>query len=713
MLMASRCNTVTNRPSRPLTRGTFPSTEVLRLLALLAGAASLFATWGCFSPTYIETGDLPEIRSHGRLRILMPPLRPFGLPRRGYAINHERRVAAELAERLGLEPVIITIQARDALVEALLEGRGDLVIARLTITEERESRLAFSQPVGYTREVVAVRAGNEAIREPADLDGRRVGVRASSSFFQTLQALREESAPGMELVQVDEHRDADSILSDVAGGLLDATVVDEDQLEQILTWRSDVQRAFNLTGPRPIAWAMRPGSERLKEAVDSFLQDQELLHEPAPLALGDLDAIKERKVLRVLTRNNAATTFLHRGKQVGFEYELVKEFARSIGCRVQLVIPPGYGDLVPWLLEGRGDIIAASLVVMGRRQRRVAFTHPYLKADQVVVARAGVAEEIDSLKDLSGMTLAVRRSSPYRQTLEYLRHARGLPVKVKEVPESLETEELIDGVAEGTYEATVAVSHILEIALAWREDVAGALSIGEPLDIAWAVRPEDTALLQAADAFLSRHGKGSLFLNVLRKKYFTDAVRVSRRVKNRPEETGRISPWDDTFRKYGSDTGIDWRLLAAQAYQESQFRPSARSWAGAVGLMQVLPRTARELGTGQDLLDPEVSIRAGALYMRKLMDDYFDDLPDEEMRVRFALGAYNAGPGHIRDGRRLASEKGYDPNRWFGHVETVLPLLSRGAYASRAAYGYCRCRETVEYVRRIEERYRRYRSVLD
>jgi membrane-bound lytic murein transglycosylase F len=555
-----------------------------------------------------------------------------------------------------------------------------------------------------------VRAGDDFIRGPADLDGRRVGVRASSSFHGTLTRLREQ-VTGLRIVTMDEHLDME-ILSRVAEGELDAAVADDDLVDQVLTWRRDLQPAFYLTGPRPVAWAMRPGNTELKAAVDRFLRDQALLGEPESVALGDLDRIRNRRVLRVLTRNNAATTFLHRGKQVGFEYELIRKFARSIGCRVQLVIPPGFEDLLPWLMEGRGDIVAASLVATPDRRRRAALTRPYLNATQLLVARTEDAPALRGPADLAGRRVAVRASSIYHRTLESLRDEGGIPLEIQVVPESTETEDLIAGVANGTYDATVAVSHIFAIARAWQPNVVGAFGLGKPLEIAWAIRPEDTKLMEAADAFLKIHGRGTTFLNVLRKKYFTDAARISRRVRNRPEVSGRISPYDGLFRQYGAETGLDWRLLAAQAYQESRFRPAARSWSGALGIMQVLPRTAREMGVEEDLLDPETSIRAGALYLKYLAETQYRDLPPPE-RLRFALGAYNAGPGHIRDGRKLARERGLDPDIWFGSVDGVLPDLSLRAVASKARYGYCRCRETVEYVGGIEERYKRYKQALN
>ena len=486
--------------------------------------------------------------------------------------------------------------------------------------------------------------------------------------------------------------------------------IDEDVLQAVLAYRDDLAPAFPLTGRRPIGWAMRRDSRELKTAVDSFLHEHALLGDLDPVLFGDLDPIRERKVVRVLTRNNAAATYLHGGEQMGFEFELARRFARSIGCRLRLVIPPESANLIDWLVQGRGDLIAASMTITPERRKRVAFSTPYLTVQQQVVARAD-EEGLRVPQDLAGRTVIVRGTSAYHDTLEELRRD-GIPLTIEAAEEFVETEELIRGVAEGTYDLTVADSHILEIELTFRGGVRGVFAIGAPAEIGWVMRLEDTAVREAVDAFFRTTGPGSRFFNVLRGKYFTDARQLSPRLQERPEVTGALSPFDDLFRRYGREFDIDWRLLAAQAYQESRFRPGARSRAGALGLMQVRPRTARGVGVTGDLRDPETGIRAGVLYMRKLADRYYPDLPFAE-RLRFALGAYNAGPGHVRDGRQLAREKGSDENVWFGSVDRVLPLLSRREYARRARSGYCRCQEAVNYVREIHERYERYIGVVN
>jgi membrane-bound lytic murein transglycosylase F len=658
-------------------------------------------------PEYVETGDLAALRSRGVLRILMPPRQPRALSRRGFGVDTEVERAEELAAYLGLIPEVITIGDRSKLLQALLEGRGDLIIARLTATRERRKRFEFSVPIDYVGEVLVTHRDDTRVLTLEDLDGLRVTVRPSSSFHETLERIREE-VPGLQILPAEEEADTEELLYRVANGDLEATVADDDMVEEVNSYLRTLRAALPLTGQRPVAWAIRPGSPELKAAVDAFLHEEALEWGRRFDVVGDLDAIRKRRVLRVLTRNNAATYFLYRGRQMGFEYELAREFARRIGCRLQIVVPPGADQLVPWLLDGRGDVIAAAWTVTESRARRVAFSRPYKHVSELVVVRRD-DESILGIEDLEGRKVAVRPSSSYHSTLLALQGV--VDVEILEVPEETETELIVGLVGDGDYDVTIADSDILDIEFTYRDTVRAAFALGEPKAQAWAVRPDDRMLLAEIDRFLAETYRGEFF-NVLTDKYFKNERRVARVVQSRPTRQGRISPYDDLFRKYGRETEIDWRLLVAQAYQESRFDPEAVSWAGAAGIMQIMPRTAGELGVTGDLSDPETGIRAGSTYLRRLMDQFEPSLRFSE-RLRFALASYNAGRGHIQDGRRIARELGLDPDVWFDNVETALPLLGRGKYAAEARYGYCRCLQPLQYVRQINERYAAYVLVAD
>jgi membrane-bound lytic murein transglycosylase F len=219
------------------------------------------------------------------------------------------------------------------------------------------------------------------------------------------------------------------------------------------------------------------------------------------------------------------------------------------------------------------------------------------------------------------------------------------------------------------------------------------------------VRAENRKLLGAIDEFFDQEHRG-VFYNMAYRKYFKDPRRIRKHVEMRSANTGTLSPYDDLIRRYAEQYGFDWRLIVAQMFHESRLDPTAKSWAGAEGLLQVLPSTAKALGF-HNLGDLETGIHAGIKYLNQLRGKLDADIPLQE-RTWLALAAYNAGFGHLADARRLAKRLGLDPNRWTDNVEKAMLLLSRDKYARQAKNGYCRCSEPVAYVRDIRARYDAY-----
>jgi len=430
--------------------------------------------------------------------------------------------------------------------------------------------------------------------------------------------------------------------------------------------------------------------------------------------LDDLDAIRARGVLRVITRNNSTSYFLYRGSEFGFHFELAQLLADELGVRLEMVVPRANRDVIPWLLEGRGDIVIAGTANDAPRIDRVQVTRPYLKTSFVVVTPKARAPELASLEALSKVTLLVRPSSSAMARLRQLGSEKGIALDLKASLETLEPEDLLDRVSTGKSDAAVIDRRTAEVELLHRDDLAIAFEIpGEPMESGFLVRKENAKLFEAADAFVKKHYRGTVF-NILYKRYHDDTRRSqdARDDEFRGDKLGAITPWDDVFRAAAHEAGLDWRLLASQAVQESRLDPNARSHFGALGVMQIMPATAKELGVVNPL-DPKESIEGGARYMKKLVARYDDPQIELKDRVRFALAAYNVGPMHVRDARELATAEGLDPNRWFQNVEKALLLLSKPRYYQKAKFGYCRGEEPVRYVSQIQGRYDQYVALTD
>jgi len=426
-----------------------------------------------------------------------------------------------------------------------------------------------------------------------------------------------------------------------------------------------------------------------------------------------LQEIVKSGYIRVLTRNNDTSFFIYRGHRMGFDYELGKKLAQHLGIRVDMIITQGWSEMVPALLRGEGDVIAAEVSITGERKQEVLFAEPWGRTREVVVWKDG-SPPVKTAEDLSGKEVHVRRSSTYYSTLVELNaglKTAGRPeVAIKIVPEDEETDTILQGVSRGEIVYTVADDLLANIHSSYWDNLVIGPPISPERELAWAVRPGDVKLRKVVDDVFRKLRKKPDF-NVLKKKYFEAerSLRKERKDKFYASETGTLSPYDPLVRKHAERHGFDWRLVAAQIYQESHFDPRRKSWVGATGLFQIMPATARGLGI-KDPTDPEQSIRGGLKYMEQLSDHY-KEVPDPIERYRFALAAYNTGFGHVDDARALAGRDKKDVTLW-REVAPYLLKLSDRRVAKRTRFGYCRGTEPVDYVRHIDERYAGYAQLV-
>jgi membrane-bound lytic murein transglycosylase F len=650
--------------------------------------------------------DLKQIRWRRELRVLLPNVRtalsysPDAVSSHEYEIGLVKR----FAERHYLKLDWVEVDRWEDLVPTLLSGKADLIAANMTITESRRNKIAFTVPIDTVREKLVVRVGDE-INSPADLVGREVAVRERSSFWNLLKEFRKQHE-GIELRLLPEHLPAYAILSGVSSGEYDIAAVDISQIEAQSEQWPDLKVVEGLTRDSIIAWGVNPEAVNLLAALNSFLGREQLKRQSQLVYKDDLPGIKNRQVLRVLTRNNAANYFVWRGQFLGFEYELMRRFADSQGLHLEMVVPNRWGDLIPTLTSGGGDLIAASMTVTEeRKERGIAFSKPYNLVTEELVARADEAD-FKGPEALVGRTVVVRRSSAYWATMQQLLD-KGIDFELVAAPDNMETEEIIARVASGQYDLTVSDSHILSVELKWRSDIKPVLTVNGPVPHGWAVRAENKKLLAALNEFLDKVYKGR-FYNLVYNKYFENSNRIRDHVAAHQEhsEKGNISPYDAQVQKYAEEYGFDWALIVAQMYQESRFDPMAESWAGARGLMQILPTTGELFGV-QDLHGVDTSIKTGVRYLAWLHERFEPELTVQD-RMWFTLAAYNAGLGHVRDARRLARKMGWNPDRWFENVERAMLLLSRRSFYQLATHGYARGQETVDYVRQIRDRYNAY-----
>jgi membrane-bound lytic murein transglycosylase MltF len=426
-----------------------------------------------------------------------------------------------------------------------------------------------------------------------------------------------------------------------------------------------------------------------------------------PTWSGDFDVMVERRVIRVLLVPNRTNYFLDGAVQRGVTYDTMVEFEKFINKRlgrkqkVHIVILPVTRDLLmPALLGGYGDLVAANLTVTDERRRQVSFSKPFLSDVRELVVTGPVAPAISSLNDLSGQEVWVRTSSSFHESLVSLNTRFGSegkpPIVIRAADEHLETEDLLEMVNAGIIGITIADSHIAGF---WAQ-VFESITVHDDLavrtggQIAWMYRKNSPQLAQEVTAFSAKFRKGTLMGNMLFTKYLTNTKWVRNTAGKKD-----LKRFDETagfFKKYSEQYDFEYLMMVAQGYQESRLDQSVRSSAGAVGIMQLLPSTAADPAVAiKNINKAEPNVHAGIKYMRWIVDNYFDDedLSPREQTL-FAFASYNAGPSRIRRLRRKAEKRGLDPDIWLDNVEVI----------AAEEIG----RETVQYVSNIYKYYIAY-----
>jgi membrane-bound lytic murein transglycosylase F len=437
-----------------------------------------------------------------------------------------------------------------------------------------------------------------------------------------------------------------------------------------------------------------------------------------PVVERDLGHLRRGGVLRVITRYNSSTYFIHKGGQAGFDYELIKHFAREQGLTVEVVVVEADEDLVSLLNAGRGDVICAGLGPDPNLERWLVATRPTNFVQKIVVLPADSPRE-DDLESLSGLTLTLPANDRYRPELLKLKENRRLRFFVTAGPSGADPEELLARLAQGESEAVVVDDIIARATMTHVDNLKVGPTLSSRRPTVWYLRENCPELKTALNEYLRRNfwvgGDGltrrSQTYGIIYDRYFKNplTIRGFREPAHRPDKSGAISIYDDLIRRRAEAAGFDWRLVAALIYQESRFYPHARSRADARGLMQVLPRFA---GAQQDsLFDPSASLTAGLRMLKGTWQSYA--YLDSLERLRFTLAEYHAGHGHVTDARRIAIEMGRDPNKWEGALAVTLPRLMERKHFSKTRHGYYGGGETVDYVEEILNRYRMYMRLVE
>lgn len=436
----------------------------------------------------------------------------------------------------------------------------------------------------------------------------------------------------------------------------------------------------------------------------------------------DLEDIRERGKLVAITDFNSTSYFIYRGEPMGLQFELLQAYADYLNLDLEIITEDDLNVAVEKMNRGDADLLALNLSVSNERREQINFTRPIGQTRQVLVQRkpsnwlSMTMDQIDDILvrnqlDLAGKSVYVQAGSSYYYRLLNLQNEIGDSINIIQVP--METEKLVTLVARGDIDYTVCDENVALVNRTYYSILDVGTPVSFPQNYAWGVRRFGSdGLLDNLNEWIREFTSGPDYALLYAKYFHNPRSRLIVTSDFYSISSGRVSQWDEFFKKYSDTLGWDWRLLASMSYQESRFDPNVVSWAGAYGLMQVMPATGAQYGIDISHT-PEENIKGAVRYLLWLQDLFEEKVEDSEERLKFILASYNVGAGHVLDARQLAVKNGRNPELW---SDVGYYLLRKSEpefyYDPVVEHGFCRGDEPYNYVVEVMNRYEHYQNFI-
>ncbi|MDE7409910.1 MAG: transglycosylase SLT domain-containing protein [Muribaculaceae bacterium] len=432
----------------------------------------------------------------------------------------------------------------------------------------------------------------------------------------------------------------------------------------------------------------------------------------------DLDGmyVELPDTLRVGMLNSPTTYFDYRGTPMGYDYELIDRFSKYYGLQFKVVVGGTISEMIQWLDEGKIDILASPVPVTSEFQERAILCGPRNVSNQVLVQKTDVAGDslVRNVTDLVGREVTVQNDSKYFYRMQNLNEEIGGGIRIKPLAkDTVSDDDLLNMVWKGEIPLTVVDSDVAEAALSYYPGLDISVKVSLDQYSRWAVAPDALGVAKALDKWFADETEDEK--EVFKKYYHLSKLEIFdtsnggfEDLKTLTFANGQISPYDQIFKAAGKKSGLDWRLIAAIAYVESHFDTDVKSWAGALGIMQVMPRTAESHGYApQEMLNPVKCVDVAVKTLEDLNSMFEKRVPDIAERENFILASYNSGPGHILDAMALADKYGLKSYKWDDNVEVAAIMKSKPAYYRDPVVrnGYFRGKETVSFVHKVQSAY--------
>ena len=412
--------------------------------------------------------------------------------------------------------------------------------------------------------------------------------------------------------------------------------------------------------------------------------------------------------LRVGTLYSPQSYFIYREEKMGYDYDLITRLASDRGFHVDLVVANNMASMIEMLDSGNIDLIAYEIPITAEyRNRILPCGYETITYQVLVQPKSNNGERISDVTQLVGKEIYVEKDSKYQYRLNNLNNELGGGIIIHPIDrDTLITEDLIEMVSEGSIPLTVVDSDIARLNKTYYNDLDITLEISFPQRSAWGVNPSTPWIADSINSWLSQESPKRTQAQLL-KRYFELSKNENTSFKI-DFSKGHISPYDNLFKKYAKEIDWDWRLLAAQGFAESRYDTTVVSWAGARGIMQIMPGTARAYGLPMErITNPEENIKTATRIIRDLNKSLSSRVKDPEERKKFIVAAYNSGIAHIYDAIALAKKYGKDAQKWDNNVAETLLMKSKPEYYNDSVckYGYFRGRQTTAYVSKVFDFY--------
>lgn len=420
----------------------------------------------------------------------------------------------------------------------------------------------------------------------------------------------------------------------------------------------------------------------------------------------DLNEILSSDTLRVATMYGSTSYFLFRDELMGFDYEMAQNFANYLKMNLKMSIVKSETEMIQMLQDGKVDVITYNFIETKELKSHFNFVLPQTESYQVLIQKNS-SKAISTVTQLAGKTVYVTANSIFQKRLESLNEEIGGTINIVVAADSLTNDDLIEMVAEKKIDYTIAYRKVGLLHKNYYKNIDCRIAIGFNQRNGWLVRKGSTLLQKTINEWIELPETNKLQSKLFDKYWEKSPYFAIKKVKI---PKGAISPYDHLFKKYAPLIGWDWRLLAALAFHESRFDSSEVSWAGACGIMQLMPRTAANFGLDrQTILNPEKNIEAGVQYIKSL-NLSFRKVENKDERIKFILAGYNSGPAHIIDAMALSKKYGKDPHVWFNQVEHFLLKKNDPEFYNDPVVKYGRFggKQTVRYVQNTLDTYEKY-----